>query len=783
MFEPAETNQLAANYTANYYELYGWDFAATQSQGRPIYDYAAAQDPAQLASGINNYYLRNVNNIQQNGGLVNGDNAASIYGLWRGPSYQSQSFDKQKRNQHRFTAQGSADIKDHAITVGFEYEQRSDRRYVLNPGSMWTLGRLYTNSHIRNLCTDTANQSCLDSINFFYDGSVNPYLFIQYGRLNSSPGEYDSFDDVESQSFFDYNLRNSIGLDTDGTTWIDFDSYTPAQLDASFFSADEILSDRNSVQLTYYGYNYYGEMARGNPTIDDYFTQRDEFGNLERPIGAFRPIYVAGFIQDKFSFDDLVFNVGLRVDRYDGNQSVLADEFVFFPTYAAGVDLSSLGIEGYDPDNLPSTIGEDFVVYTDNLESPTAVVGFRDPETNLWYNSEGTEIEDASTLKTSTGVAPFLIDNTKTNGQDISSESFVDFKPQNTFMPRVAFSFPVSDEALFFAHYDVLAKRPTAGARLNLIDYYYIQSIGQNAVNNPNLKPEKTIDYELGFQQKLNSSSSLKLSAFYRELRDMVTIVNRTDAFPASYISYGNIDFATVKGLTVAYDLRKTGNVWAKISYTLQYADGTGSDENSSLSLIRAGKPNLKTLTALSYDQRHAITASVDYRFADGKDYNGPILMDKQLFANAGANFLFIAGSGTPYNKQTKATPRAPINPSAGSLDGTVNGSRLPFTYRIDARFDRDVELKIGKGEEKKEIGLNVYLQVLNLLNNVNVIGVHRFTGNSDDDGYLVSAQFQNDISIQNDPQSYRELYSIKVNNPSNYTLPRRIRLGIMVNL
>ena len=30
--------------------------------------------------------------------------------------------------------------------------------------------------------------------------------------------------------------------------------------------------------------------------------------------GAFEPIYIAGYIMDKFAFDDLIFNVGVRVD-------------------------------------------------------------------------------------------------------------------------------------------------------------------------------------------------------------------------------------------------------------------------------------------------------------------------------------------------------------------------------------------------------------------------------------------------------------------------------------
>ena len=45
-------------------------------------------------------------------------------------------------------------------------------------------------------------------------------------------------------------------------------------------------------------------------------------------------------------------------------------------------------------------------------------------------------------------------------------------------------------------------------------------------LNNPDLKPEKTIDYELGFAKKLTLSSALKMSLFYKELRDMIQVTN-----------------------------------------------------------------------------------------------------------------------------------------------------------------------------------------------------------------------------------------------------------------
>ena len=84
------------------------------------------------------------------------------------------------------------------------------------------------------------------------------------------------------------------------------------------------------INLTYYGYDHTGQKIKGKPSFDDFFNQRDEFGNYTRPIGAFEPIYIAGYIMDKFAFDDLIFNVGVRVDRFDANQQVLKDDFLLY---------------------------------------------------------------------------------------------------------------------------------------------------------------------------------------------------------------------------------------------------------------------------------------------------------------------------------------------------------------------------------------------------------------------------------------------------------------------
>ena len=75
-------------------------------------------------------------------------------------------------------------------------------------------------------------------------------------------------------------------------------------------------------------------------------------------------------------------------------------------------------------------------------------------------------------------------------------------------MPRISFNFPISDEAMFYAYYDVLAQRPSAN-RMNPLDYLFLAYKTDNAgLQNPNLKMQKTTNYEVGLKA-LSSSSAL----------------------------------------------------------------------------------------------------------------------------------------------------------------------------------------------------------------------------------------------------------------------------------
>ena len=85
----------------------------------------------------------------------------------------------------------------------------------------------------------------------------------------------------------------------------------------------------------------------------------------------------------------------------------------------------------------------------------------------------------------------------------------------------------------------------------------------------------------------------------------------------------------------------------------------------------------------------------------------------------------------------------------------------------------------LEKDGKKKVTFLNVYVRATNLLNQFNVINVYRATGNWNDDGYLAAAQFQQSIQNQYDESSFRDYYTMKVQNAFNISAPRTIRLGL----
>lgn len=708
---------------------------------------------------------------QQFGALLNGDGPDGVYGMYSSPGSVSSGYNKSEESQIGANASLSLTIKDHDLKLGYIFEKRTSRYFGVSPYSLWTLMRSSANYHISELDKE------------------HPY------QISEDTVMYDRLFDAEAQTTFDRNLRKSLGLDPNGKDWIDIDNMSPDQFSLSMFSPEELFNG-GSAYISYYGYDYTGTKKYNKKTdINDFFNKTDEHGDKLYNVGAYEPVYMAMYIQDKFSINTMMFNIGLRVDRFDANQYVLKDPYLFREAYTVK-EVRGMFVDDRGNDKIASNAEDDWVVYVNQLDKTldpdnTNIIGYRSGHN--WYDDKGAVVTDPSSVLGATG-GPILknaLDDKAVS--KVEGSAFEKYNPAWSVMPRLSFSFNVSSKSLFYAHYNIITVRPT-DLRLDPISYLWIEKLGpnqNNVINNPRLKPSKSIDYEIGFRQLIGENSAISLSAYYSEKRDQVQCYRYTGAYPSTYYSYDNIDFGTVQGFTVGYDLRSTKNVTLRASYTLQFAKGTGSSETSSLAIIQSGQPNLRTLTNLSFDQRHKLSANLDYRFGYGTEYDGPkservtkdgTVKEIKWLENFGININFSAGSGLPYSRSSKPYSTI-VSAGKSQLSGTINGSNMPWIYQCDIRIDKTFVLNLKKDEETgkptKRAFLNVYLDVMNLFNFKNVIYVYEYTGNADDDGYLTATEYQQQINTQVDVSAYTNYYRMRVANPYNYTMPTRVRLGV----
>jgi len=715
--------------------------------------YEIQQSPDEFAISEDiNPVLGRYNNI--NGFLETSVNSA--WGLFNnvGQVYNLNS----KYDEDRYTVNvsagfdlmpGGSEKGKHNIQFGFMYEQRIQRNWGLNPRSLWTIMQTQVNSHLNGVDTTRI-------VGSFEDQGE---LFTQYAPGSSG---------IAAGSFAS-NIRNQLGLSEDD--YVNVDGLSPGDLSLDLFSPAELNNDA-SIGLTYYGFDYLGNKIGTNVTFNDFFTGRDADGGRTFLVAPWQPIYGAGYIQDKFTFKDIIFRLGVRVDYFDANTKVLRDPYSFHAIEDAST------FYGNNPSlTQPGSVEDDYKVYVSG-DGSSQVVGYRDGET--WFKPDGTAT--SSNLLFGGGIVnpSYVIkDPNLRNPQrdDFDPDnSFVDYDPQLNVMPRLAFSFPISESAGFFAHYDVLVERPNSNTVSTALDYYYYEQTSRfSPAGNPDLKPQKTIDYEVGFQQKISNSSAVKVSAYYKEMRDLIQRRFYTNVpVVTQYETFGNLDFGTVKGFSINYDMRRTGNFELSATYTLQSASGSGSDANSAAGLNQNG--NIRSLLPLSFDERHRITAVADYRYASGKFYNGPRIGNTDLFANMGINFLTTAVSGRPYSTFTNVN-----TPGGATGRKTINGARLPWQFNVDMQIDKILQIKFSE-ESKRSLGVNIYLRVTNLFDFNNVVNVYRVSGDPDKDGYITNdvglGQIANIENSGLDSESFVSTYWWSTLAPNNYARPRQIFLG-----
>ncbi len=770
----------------------------TQSTLNPVLSQYTTQYYSLLSEG--GFKPSSLQSIQAHNALVNGDEPTFTYGMFYSPGSTQTGYSLYNSNQYGLTIDASFDLKlgkvTHEFEFGMYYNQRVISSYSISGAayggnSLWQAMRQLVSSYNNgNLKLDKTNPI------FIVNGNRYTLADVNAGKVRPAPTDTITYNYINPvQTNFDKQLRKKLGLGK--TDNIDIDALDPSTFNLNMFSADEMLNSGNPY-ASYYGYNYDGTNQSGTVNFNDFWTKKDADGNYTRPLAPFRPNMIAGYLLDRFEFKNINFNIGVRVERYSANTKVLKDPFSLYETK----DVAQSGLTNtLNGGVTPSNIARTAVVYVDdNSSTNPTVIGYRDG--SRWYDYTGKEISDPGLLKNYSGgrdPQPLLVSpKVKINDTAFNPNgSFTDYNPAVTVMPRITISFPISDVSKFVAHYDIYSQRPypTALGYATAYDYYFLNQNSNQIISNANLRPEKTFDYELGFNQVIGSNAVLSIFGFYKERKDMITVVPYLYAWPTTYYTYGNRDFSSTKGVKLSYEMRATNHLQLSMNYTLQFAEGTGSSPFSTnsggggsvspngllQSFISAGLPNLRYISALDYDSRHAITISADYRFNEGE---GPVLFDKHILQNAGVNLILKGRSGEPYTRMKDVI--------GNTIVGGINGSRLPWHFGADMKINKDFELAFGKakanakaddksGMMRKVHKVGAYIYIQNLFNTRDILGVYGYTGRPDDDGYLASPNGKVQISNQVSPQSYQDLYNIS-HNYGNVNYARTINFGLEYN-
>ncbi len=751
----------AAMVQNNWYDVIDWSSYEPYAGNQILANYNLQLLNIPEVSGM----LTNIDNLRYFKGLANGDFPSNIHGLINNVGIQSTSFGYSATNYIYVTAKASAEIMNHAIEIGFQYDRQDASSYSIAAGGLWSLMRDIANRHIRQL--DKSNP------HYRWVGST---LYVDYDRLY----------EPASQSYFSKAMREYLGWAGDYAgerTFLDVDRYTPEDYvkagGVDMFSSDELFNSYNGVYVSYYGYDHAGHKYNSsNWSLKDFFNPSDP---KKRYIPSYTPTYMAGYIQDQFYFSDLIFNVGVRVDVFDANQFVLKDPYLLYESFTVK-DLRN-GTAPYQG-NIYSGAGDNWVVYVDapDVDNPT-ILGYRNG--SVWYDANGVELSNTNSIVGTSGKpTPYRTPNGRKAlaNQTVGVEAFEDYKPQVVVQPRIAFSFPVGERSQFKANFDIIARRPSSAWRADYVSYLFMNKV--TSINNPNLKPERITNYELGFQQALNDNNAISISAYYKETRDLIQLVQYAGADPNSqYYSYDNLDFKTTKGVTISYDMRQSKNIRVNANYTLQYAEGTGLSSTTMTELIKEGYTTLKMLCPISDDRRHEFKVNFDFRYLGGSKYNGPTITravkDKEtgemrsetikVLENFGVDFVAVAQSGRPYTKA--------FSHKQHTIVGGYNGANMPWSFFFDIIIDKSFPIKVGKNDTR----LTVALSINNLFDIRNTATVFNVTGNPNDDGYLTDPETQADINRTLDPTSYRDLYSLFYlrNGFWNYTSPRTFRLSL----
>jgi len=355
---------------------------------------------------------------------------------------------------------------------------------------------------------------------------------------------------------------------------------------------------------------------------------------------------------------------------------------------------------------------------------------------------------------------PF-IENTRQQSELIGrSDNLQEADPKNYLSPRVVISFPISDKGAFRVAYGHFTQMPAYNRMFqNPVDANTNQGrLRGTTVGNPNLKPERTVKYELGLQQELTDFMGLDVNLYYKNVRNLLGLEILSTSDGVEYFQTTNRDFGIIKGSTISLVMRPQGFIQnSGFDITYEDAGGSSSNPNFIADVIVAGRAGevgevVVDRQIIPLDWNQSLTTNA-YMTVGKKD-------------NWNAGFIFQMATGQPFT------------PTFISLEKDFpdnffdNSENKPLQLSLDLTASKNIELG--------PVQATLELQANNIINHLNEIRVNSVSGSA---GQIVRLP-ENQLERSN-VNEFVGLFSDETDDlrPSWYSSPRQFLLSIQFQL
>ena len=410
----------------------------------------------------------------------------------------------------------------------------------------------------------------------------------------------------------------------------------------------------------------------------------------------------------------------------------------------------------YRADNLNERNLE--VLYNQNYDEPTVLPENKSPY-HVYYEKDALQysayIQDKmeySSMIMNLGVRyDTFVPNDSTIANLIYPEADQKSSKTKTMIsPRVGVSLPITDKGIFHFSYGHFYQMPTLR---NLYRESYFGAGLAPTVGNPDLKPEKTVLYEFGFQQQFGNLIGMDINLFYKDIRELLALqsirYNSPNYGPSNYAIYLNKDYGNARGLTLSlikrYDPVSKSSIW--IDYTYQKSEGNSVNSGSFYFSALSGIEEEKLIVPLSWDQSHLLNTTV-------------------IIGDPSGTTLGLIGkiaTGWPY---TPSIPEANFIPRP-------NSGRKPVQKNVDAKLEKRV--KVGGYR------VALFARVYNLFDIRNERYVFDDTGSAKYT-YEYRSNQETEQLIANYDRPGIHTWEDYITRPHYYSAPRSFKIGLSLD-